>query len=155
HARPRPPKIMHPISSPDSNHPRSMSRRDFLTAASVAAAAIAFPYVSRGQQAPADPTLQADGAPRPGGPPHRCIDIHAHQSPDSRRGMAAAAAKKKKSDTAVASAARTEAQFMAHQKAINALGSVILGGNDYEYEVIKANPQRYIRSANGGGGSAE
>jgi predicted TIM-barrel fold metal-dependent hydrolase len=141
---------MHHLCHPNCNHPRSMTRRDFLSAATVAAAAMAFPYVSRGQAPAADPTLQADGAPRPGGPPHRCIDIHAHQSPDSRRGAATAAAKKGKSETATASAARTEAQFVAHQKAINALGSVILGGNFDEYEFIKANPDRYIRSASGG-----
>jgi predicted TIM-barrel fold metal-dependent hydrolase len=127
-----------------------MSRRDFLSAATVAAAAIAFPNVSRGQAA--NPAPAAGTAPAPGGPPPLCIDIHAHQGPDNRRGLAAPAAKQDdgKAKKAGGSAARTEAQFLAHQKAVNAVASVILGGNDYEYEFMKAHPDRYVRFASAG-----
>jgi len=119
-----------------------MSRRDFLTVATMAAVG-----VSAG-----DLTGQTPVAPPPDGVPaaakkkggvsgsgstHPLIDIHVHQQADSLRATGKTGG----------GGARTEAQFLAHQKAVNAVGGVILGGNDYDYEFIRANPDRYVRSA--------
>jgi predicted TIM-barrel fold metal-dependent hydrolase len=123
-----------------------MSRRDFLATASLAAVAASLPTVSRAQtpapkgRGPA-PDAPTDVAPAAGGPTHPLFDIHMHQTPDAMRGNMPPSTK------TGGSAARTEAQFLVHQKAINAVGSVILGGNDYEYEFMKANPDRYVRFA--------
>jgi uncharacterized protein len=144
---------MHHICTSSCDHSHSgMSRRDFLTATSAAARALALPSVHA--QAPgAAPAAAPDGggAPAAGAPTHRLIDIHAHQAPDNRRGLVPAEqkggdGKAKKGG----GGGRTEEQFLAHQKAINAVGSVILGGNDYEYEFIKKDPSRYVRFASAG-----
>jgi predicted TIM-barrel fold metal-dependent hydrolase len=129
-----------------------MSRRDFITAASLAAAALALPSSVRAQTpAPKGAAAGAgDGAPAAGGPTHPLIDIHMHQTPDAMRGRMP---EKKGGDGKAkkgGSAARTEAQFLVHQKAINAVGSVILGGNDYEFDFIKKDPSRYVRFASAG-----
>lgn len=108
---------------------------------------------SRGQAADA-PVAAGGGTLAPGAMTHPLIDIHAHQAPDSVRGRMGSAndgnagrtdptGKATKSQTA----GRTEEQFLAHQKAINAIGSVILGGNDFEYGFIKKDPARYVRFA--------
>jgi predicted TIM-barrel fold metal-dependent hydrolase len=130
--------------------PRLITRRDFLHRGSMAVAALTL-AASHAQAADA-PVSPGSGALAPGAMTHPLIDIHAHQLPDSMRGrMDSAKTADAKTDSASKaksrSAARTEAQFLAHQKAINAIGSVILGGNDYEYGFIKADPSRYVRFA--------
>ena len=125
-------------------HHRPVSRRDFITTASLAALALNLPTAVRAQAPAAAPVAPGAGAPAAGGQTHPLFDIHMHQFPDR---MSGAANGKKKTG---GSAARTEAQFIAHQQAINAVGSVILGGNDYEYEFMKANPDRYVRFASAG-----
>jgi len=126
-------------------HRRPLSRRDFITTASLAALAFNLPGVARGQAAAKADAAAGGGAPAAGVMTHPLIDIHMHQTPDAMRGLPGAAKAKKGG-----SAARTEAEFLAHQKNINAVASVILGGNDYEYEFIKANPSRYVRFASAG-----
>jgi predicted TIM-barrel fold metal-dependent hydrolase len=133
---------MHHLCTPNCQHSNSgMSRRDFLTVASLAAVAAGAGVPSLLAQDPAPPA-KAGKAPvsNGGGPTHPLIDIHVHQSPDSLRG---GAGKK-------GGGGRTEAQFVAHQKAVNAIGGVILGGNAYEYEFMKENPGRYVRFAAAG-----
>lgn len=68
-----------------------------------------------------------------------------HQLPDGMRGGRPGNAAK--APASGSGAGRTEAEFLAHQKAINAVATVILGGNDYEYAFMKAEPSRYIRFA--------
>lgn len=134
---------MHHLCDSHCNHSRpGMSRREFLTATSIAALALTLPQARAQAPAPAPAAAPGDGAPTAGAMTHPLIDIHMHQFPDRMSGGNTA----KKGG----SAARTEAQFLAHQKAINAVGSVILGGNDYDYEFIKAEPNRYVRFASGG-----
>jgi predicted TIM-barrel fold metal-dependent hydrolase len=118
-----------------------MSRRDFLTVAALGAAAAASPVLFSQAASSSDPGAKAKkkGGANGGGPLRPLIDIHAHQGADSMRGQG------KKGG-----GGRTEEQFLAHQKAVNAIGSVILGGNDYEYEFIKADPGRYVRFASSG-----
>jgi predicted TIM-barrel fold metal-dependent hydrolase len=65
--------------------------------------------------------------------------MHTHQVPDAMRGNNPKAGK--------GGAARSEAQYVAHQKACNVVASVILGGNDYDFEFAKAEPNKYIRFA--------
>jgi predicted TIM-barrel fold metal-dependent hydrolase len=125
------------ISSPsDRAH---LSRRDFLAATGAAAIAAAVPRTFG--QAPA-PKQTSPGVDNRGAPTHPLIDMHAHQLPDSMRGRDPTAKDGKGGATG-----RTEAQFVAHQKAVNAVASVILGGNDYEFEFMKAEPNKYIRFA--------
>lgn len=125
--------MFHFCDSKCSHDRPGLSRRDFLTIASLAAVSAAVPKLPA--QTPPPATKKA-GAGNGGGPTHPLIDIHVHQSPDSLRGQG------KKGG-----GGRTEAQFVAHQKAVNAVGGVILGGNDYEYEFMKQEPGRYIRFA--------
>jgi predicted TIM-barrel fold metal-dependent hydrolase len=113
-----------------------MTRRDFLTVASMATVAAAVPNLP-GQTPP--PQTKTARAGNGGGATHPLIDIHVHQLADSMRGGFAG--------KTGGGGSRTEAQFLAHQKAVNAIGSVILGGNDYDYEFIKAEPDRYVRFA--------
>ncbi len=131
---------MHHICSSNCEHQRpGMSRRDFLTVASLAAVAATVPSLHAQDAAPAlKKGGRAPGATNGGGPTHPLIDIHVHQGSDAMR--AAGAGKK-------GFGGRTEAQFLAHQKAVNAIGGVILGGNDYEYEFMKQEPGRYVRFA--------
>jgi predicted TIM-barrel fold metal-dependent hydrolase len=142
------PHQMHHACSPTCSHSSAgISRRDFLAMSALGAAAMAgAPFVFGQAAAPADPAAKTGkrGRANGGGPTHPLIDIHAHQSPDSMRG------KGKKGG-----GGRTEAQFLEHQKVVNAIGSVILGGNDYEYEFIKADPGRYVRFASAGAGGAD
>jgi predicted TIM-barrel fold metal-dependent hydrolase len=111
------------------------TRRAFLSIASVA------PLAAAARSAPAQtpaPQVFTNG----GGPTHPLLDIHIHQMPDSRRGQGQGNR---------GGGGRTEAQFLAHQKAVNAVGGVLLGGNDYEYDFVKQAPDRYIRFASGMG----
>src|SRR5688500_11546195 len=112
----------------------NFSRRDFLAATGAAAVAAAIPH-SFGQT-PA-PKQTSPGLDARGEPTHPLIDMHAHQVPDSMRGQ----------NPKGGAPGRNEAQFVAHQKACNAVASVILGGNDYEFEFMKAEPNKYIRFA--------
>ncbi len=142
---------MQHLCHPNCSHQRpGMSRRDFLTTATLAAAALTLPQV-RGQAPAPAPT---DVAPGAGLPTHPLIDIHMHQSPDNLRGSGGPANTKGKKG---GSAARTEAEFLTHQKNINAVGGVLLGGNDYEFELIKKTPYQFVRFASAGmvGGGRE
>jgi predicted TIM-barrel fold metal-dependent hydrolase len=109
------------------------------------AALAAAPFVFGQAAAPAAPAAKSAKRVRAngGGSTHPLIDIHAHQVPDAMQGTAAG----KKGGIA----RRTEAQFLEHQKATNAVGACIMGGNDYEYTFIKADPGRYVRFASAAG----
>lgn len=132
---------MHPVCHSSCDHSRAgFSRRDFLRLAATATVAATSPAL-RAQTPAAPPPGRGPGSA--GAPTHPLIDIHVHQLPDSLRGQARGGGK-------AGSAARTEAQFLAHQKAINAVGAVILGGNDHDYAFIRENPGRYVRFASAG-----
>jgi len=132
---------MHHLCDSNCTHQRpAMSRRDFLTVASMAAVAAAVPSLSGQAAGPAGKAAKkGPAAGNGGGPTHPLIDIHVHQGADRMRGQG------KKGG-----GGRTEAQFLAHQQAVYAIGGVILGGNDYEYEFMKQEPGRYVRFASAG-----
>ena len=111
-----------------------MSRRGFLAVAGAAAVAAALP---RGLAQEAAPGQTSAGTDARGAPTHPLIDMHAHQVPDFMRGQ----------NPKGGAGGRTEKEFVAHQKAVNAVASVILGGNDYDFEFMKAEPNKYIRFA--------
>jgi predicted TIM-barrel fold metal-dependent hydrolase len=129
-----------------------MSRRGFITTASLAAIVPALPQAARGQTPAPAPAARTSGAAPPGTVTHPLIDIHMHQAPDNRRGTEAAPrnADAGRARQGGASAGRTEAQFLAHQKNINAVGTVILGANDHQYGFIDKDPSSYVRFASAG-----
>ena len=124
---------------------RFISRRRFITTASLAAMTPALPRAARGQ-------APATGGAAPGATTHPLIDIHMHQAPDNRRGAQGAGKNGEggKGKPGGATARRTEAQFVAHQKNINAVATVILGANDHDHAFIKSDPSRYVRFASAG-----
>jgi uncharacterized protein len=73
----------------------------------------------------------------PGAKTHPLIDIHMHQTP--AKGAAARGGP-----------TRTEQQFLAHQKSINAVATVILGANDHRFGFIEKDPSRYVRFVGAG-----
>ncbi|MBL9213423.1 MAG: amidohydrolase [Opitutaceae bacterium] len=102
----------------------------------MAAAVAAVPAMSGAADAEPPAKTRKSGAGNGGGPTHPLIDIHIHQAPDRLQAQGMKGGGR-----------RTEAQFLAHQKAVYAVGGVILGGNDYDYEFMRQEPGRYVRFA--------
>ena len=114
----------HPCRATCGQGPPELSRRTFISGSLAALA----PTLSRPVPA---------RAAAPGTKTHPLIDIHMHQAPAGGTG-------------ARGNTTRTEQQLIAHQKAINAVATVILGANDHRYRFIDKDPSRYVRFVGAG-----
>src|SRR4051812_46796273 len=110
---------------------RPLTRRDFISSAAMATAALALPR-----------SFSAEPAPTPAHPPF--IDIHFHHN---SLGAPAPGSKDANDPTMVAIGKRSDAEVVAHQRNTGALLSVLLGANDATMDFGKRDPARWVSFA--------
>lgn len=113
------------MNSPMSSTPRALSRRDFITTTSLAAAALALPRSA------------ANAAAAPAGPAP-LIDIHMHQNVGGGQVAVSPGAKSS------ASSQRVNDDFFRHQQNIGAVTTVLLGSNDRTIEWAKKDSKHWV-----------
>jgi predicted TIM-barrel fold metal-dependent hydrolase len=105
-----------------------MSRRDFITTSSLAAATLALPR-AKAQPATASAPL---------------IDIHMHQNAGGGPPDIDPASQAAQANQAKKGAPRTNDEFLLHQKNIGAVTSVLLGSNDATMDWARREPSRWV-----------
>ncbi len=105
---------------------RRVSRRDFLSTAALATAALALPRLSAAESAPARPPF---------------IDLHFHHN---SAGAPVPGSKDANDPTMVAIGKRNDADVVTHQKNVGALLSVMLSANDVTMEFARRDPARWV-----------